>query len=440
MLAACSFLAAPDIPADRETGHGGKIYVTTVPAGATVICDGSAAGAAPVTIKSLAPGNHLLIARHPGYHELRRTISLQPGQTLPVSINLQPVTGLVIIHSSPEGAEVEIDGASKGRTPLLLTDLKVGEYMVSLKKIGYVDKKVDLKIEDRIPKKISIDLTSDSAKLILKSIPSGAAVAVNGLARGSTPVTVERIPAGETKVEFTLEGCEPYSRTVKLAAGETQEMNAKLREIPGQIKVVSIPASARIYMNNQFKGESPVTITNLAPGDYRLRAELTAHKPSARTITLKRAEQVVEEFRLQSNSGALELVTEPAGVKIFIDDREIGETKAKPDKTDRISETFKDETVPVGKHEVKLNKEGFFSKTFTITVEKDKTVSRHEKLERRFIPDYEVTTPSRVYQGVLIQIEPTGAVRLEINPGIIKTIPARDIRDRRPIRKRETQD
>jgi hypothetical protein len=39
-----------------------------------------------------------------------------------------------------------------------------------------------------------------------------------------------------------------------------------------------------------------------------------------------------------------------------------------------------------------------------------------------------------VYKGVLVEVDPEGNVRLELRPGIIKTIPAADVVTRRPIR------
>ena len=124
-----------------------------------------------------------------------------------------------------------------------------------------------------------------------------------------TPLTVDRIPEGEATLEMTLEGCEPYKQTVKLAAGEAQELRAVLKPIPAELKVVSIPPGARIYIDTQFRGEAPVTAKDLAPGSYRVRAELVAHEPVARTVELTRAQKLVEEFRLESNSGLFQLIS-----------------------------------------------------------------------------------------------------------------------------------
>ena len=74
-----------------------------------------------------------------------------------------------------------------------------------------------------------------------------------------------------------------------------------------------------------------------------------------------------------------------------------------------------------------------------VSVERDKTTTRHVKLERRFIPNCEVRTDTDVIRGVLVEVDPSGAVKLEIRPGIIKTIPAAAIRYRGPIREKATE-
>ena len=429
LLAAVLPAVAQDMPA------GAQLYIATTPAAATVVWDGSTKGPTPLTLTGLKPGKHLLSVKKEGYRAIHRTVAVEEGKKAALQLDMARLTGLVLIHTKPEGAIIDIDGADRGKAPVLVTDLPLGRYRIRASLAGYVAKEVDLTVDNRIPVKVDIELPSSSAALRLTSRPEGAHVTVNGIAKGQTPITVERIPEGNVVLELWLEGCESYKQTIKLAAGETQDIEAVLKPVPALLKVVSIPPGARIYVDNQYRGESPVTVRELEPGEHRIRAELPAHKPMARTVTLTRAQELIEEFRLESNSGIFELITEPAGVKVFVDGKELGTTNAKKDETDRVSLPLKIALLTIGDHKVHLIKEGYYDKEFSIIIEKMKTVTRHEKLERRFIPDYEVITPSRVYRGVLKSIDAEGTIRLEIRPGVIKAISADKVRARRPIRK-----
>ncbi len=428
-------LAVMAVAADNPVvPRNGQIVVTTKPEGALVACDGTVHGPAPVTLTNLAPGDHLLTASRAGYREQRLTVTLAPDQRTAAELTLEVVTGLVLITTVPPGATVEINNANRGETPLLVTDLPFGSYRLKLTKTGLRPHEHDLTIDSRKPKHIEISLASSSATIQLDSRPSGASVTLNGVDRGTTPCTLDQVPEGEATLELTLAGCEPYRQTLRMQAGEQQTLTAPLKQIPAALSIVSLPAGARIYVNNQFRGEAPVNLANLEPGDYRVRAELEAHEPLARTVTLERAGKLTEEFRLTPNCGSIDVITAPAGVHVFVDGRDCGVTRAPTNETDRVSEPLRIERVALGTHKLELTRKGHFSKETAVVVERDKTVAVQIALEQRFIPDCEVRTATDVFRGVLSEVDPQGNVRLFTRPGVLKTISASDIVSRRALR------
>lgn len=411
-----------------------QLRIETTPPGATIKCDGVLCDPSPTVLENLPPGEHLIAAVLDGHKPAHATVRLVAGQRTGLTLVLEPITGLMLFHSQPEGADVKIEGALRGRTPLLVYDLPVGRYRANFSKDGFQSVDIDIIVRDRAPVKHSVTLKSDSASLSIRSTPPGAVVTVNGAAYGNTPCSVERVPAGDCVIELSLDGCEPYKQNVKLSAGQNEQINAVLKEIPGSMEIVSIPEKARIYVNNEFKGESPVMLKPLPPGNYRIRAELRGHAPMARDITLERAANRTAEFRLQRNCGMLEITTEPAGVQVFIDGENMGTTKNKIDGTDQISQPLTIDLIPIGAHRLQLSKSGFESKNAELTVEKDKTNILHEKLKKIFIVDHRVRTRAATYEGMYLGMEDDGSIRLEIKPGIAKTIPISDIISQGPIK------
>ena len=59
-----------------------------------------------------------------------------------------------------------------------------------------------------------------SSSLIVTSEPSGARVVVDGIGRGSTPVTIEYMAFGEKHVRVLLDGYRSEERTVRLTASQ----------------------------------------------------------------------------------------------------------------------------------------------------------------------------------------------------------------------------
>lgn len=417
----CTLKAAPPPPVRAE------LLVTTEPGGALIACDGLTKGNAPITVQNIEPGEHLITATLPGHAESRRTVSVIAGQRLPIAIRLEPVTGLVLVETTPPGAEVKVNGADRGKTPMLITDLPLGTHRIKLTIPGFAPREIDLNIKDRIPTSIKTSLASDSAKLDITSEPVGARVTLNGADKGVTPCVVDRIPAGDNTVELTHKGFYPFKQTIKIVPGTDERLQAVLKPIPSGLTVVSIPSKARVYVENQFRGETPLELSDVEGGTVRVRAELSGYETVARTITIERGKKVVEEFRLEKNSGALEIVTEPAGVKITVDGQDAGVTLAKKSETDRSSQPLLIDFLSAGEHTVKLTRPGCAPKEFPVQIERDKTTARTEKLEERFAVNYEVRTFSGIVQGALKEIDESGNIRIEVKPGIVRTIKKGDI-------------
>ncbi len=409
-----------------------QVSITAEPDGATLIVDDVPRGSTPAVLTDLELGEHLIILRKPGFREGRFTLSLAPGQNLVQQYRLDPLTGLLLLRSDPPEAEVYVGGAFRGKTPLLLTDLPLGTHRIRFNKSGFRSKEIDVSLTDRTPRKEEITLSADTGKLLVVSHPAGAQVKLNGIFKGVTPCACDGVQEGNVTVEVTLDGYQPWKDTVRVAAGQEQKMEISLPVIPSELQVVSLPPKARIYLNNQFRGETPLTLRDLPPGTYRVRAELPGHDIQARDVLIQPASQVVEEFRLQPNVGSIYVTTEPPGAKVFLDGKEVGTTASKPDGTNRVSEALLIANVPIGRHELSVSLKQYAARPVTVTVEKDKAVSQHVKLERHFVPDYEVNTTRGIIRGVLVWVH-DGNVKLEVAPGVFRVIPAAKIKTQRPL-------
>lgn len=432
-LLICVTLIAGGVPA-QDQQDSAQIHVLVSPGGSTVRCDGRIHGIAPVTIPNLAPGRHLLVVAKQGFRQLRKSVVVEAGQKLTLELQLEPMHGLLLVHSTPAGAEVTINGASKGTTPALVTDMPFGAYRMQISRPGYLAKELDLRISRRRPERIAVALTANSAALLLDSAPPGADVTVNGIAQGRTPCSVENITSGEAHIEIGLKGYETFRQTVTVTPGQREELTAQLKAVPAKLEIVSRPEGARIYVDDQFRGEAPVVFDALDPGPYRVRAEMAGYEVTARDITLEPADDRVEEFRMQSDVGSLEITTEPAGVSIFIDGEQKGTTTSKPGETDRVSDPMRLRMVSSGKRMILLTKKGYYDIEIAVDIEREDVTVFHKKLKRRFIPDYEVRTKARTVRGVLVEIDEKGNLRLEVAPGIFKTINAADVRAHMPLR------
>jgi hypothetical protein len=87
-----------------------------------------------------------------------------------------------------------------------------------------------------------------------------------------------------------LSGYAADSRTVTVYSGQTASYTPVLQAQPnpvntGAIFAQSTPDGASIYLNGAYQGTSPVTITDLVPGTYTLKATLSGYADDVQRIT-----------------------------------------------------------------------------------------------------------------------------------------------------------
>lgn len=114
----------------------GRIKVVSPVPEARVFIDGAAVGTAPVD-KEVAAGEHFIVVEQTGYAKFEQKVAVEAGQTVTVPANLKSV-GKVRFLSSPEGAEVVVNGQSIGKTPLT-QDIDAGTHVVTVRLSGYYD-------------------------------------------------------------------------------------------------------------------------------------------------------------------------------------------------------------------------------------------------------------------------------------------------------------
>ncbi|MFA7172790.1 MAG: PEGA domain-containing protein [Kiritimatiellia bacterium] len=403
------------------------LTVHSEPDGARITVNHRERGVTPLTITDLTAGRYLIRASQEGYSDSFESVSLQPGITSDVKLMLAPELGLLLVDSDPVGAEVTSKGVSLGSTPLLVTTLRPGDHRLSIALPGFQTKEINLTLNGRTPHREVVALVADSGTLNITSEPTGAEVQINGITRGKTPCEIDRIPGGSVKLAVKQDGYTPHLRDIALAAGERQQLNIELEPLPGSLKIITIPEGARVYLGNEFKGESPYNLIDIAPGSYRIRVEMAGHTPLARDIEVEKGTSRTEEFRLTRNTGILTIITAPAGATIMVDGKKAGLTEAGKADTSAVSNPLSIGDIMAGDHEIEIIRKGYAPQKRPFTITQDQTTTLQIKLVRQFIPNYEVTTTRSYYKGVVEFINEEG-IRIETAPGVSQTIPMKDVK------------
>jgi hypothetical protein len=146
---------------------------------------------------------------------------------------------------------------------------------------------------------------------LVRSDPSGASVTVDGVSRGTTPLALRDLPLGTREVTVTRRGYLAERRTVAI----TKERPARTLDVrlsaaaaapprpstpatlgrpaatTGSLQIDSRPSGASVTINGNPRGTTPLTINDLAPGEYRILMSMTGYRNLATTVRVVAGER-----------------------------------------------------------------------------------------------------------------------------------------------------
>jgi hypothetical protein len=210
-------------------GGVGIVRVLCDAQGARAFLDGTDYGPAPVDIKDVKAGDHILQCKAPGMQVGERKITVAAGQSKIEKFDLNPEAPtdqgtLKVVSTVPE-AQVFIDGANVGKVPVE-KKISAGEHPVVVQREGYKQFEQKVRIEAGQTVTVQADLKG-VGRLRILSTPSGATVLINGIPGGKTPLDQE-VEVGETVIRIEMPGFQPYEQTLTIDAGKPQTISREL--------------------------------------------------------------------------------------------------------------------------------------------------------------------------------------------------------------------
>ena len=145
----------------------------------------------------------------------------------------------------------------------------------------------------------------------MHSTPAGAAVTIDGVERGVTPVAVRGLALGSRSVVVTRAGYRPSQRQVTLTL-ERPSRSLEIGLVPisaggstpaaardGALVVDSRPAGATVTIDGRPAGVTPLTIDGLAPGDHTVRIERPGYRAVTTTVAVGIGQRARVAVRLE---------------------------------------------------------------------------------------------------------------------------------------------
>jgi hypothetical protein len=361
-----------DVVSSKETslnailqGKNGSIIVESEPTNAKIFVDNDYIGVTPAEICQVVPGRYAVNIKKDGYDIWKQMVVVEANKKISLTAILKGKHGAIAIESDPTNAKIYIDGDDKGTTPVTLTDLKPGEYTVTIKHNEYVTWENSVKVQPEKETFITAVLLKKYGSIFLESDPSNANISLDGKNIDTTPARLNTIAYGIHLVEVIKDGYEVWRRNVKVEPGKEKSLTATLQLHTGSVTIESEPTKAMVYLDGKHVGTTPDSFASIVPGTHEINVKLDGHDVWSELVNVEAGKDKLLSASLQKMTGSVMIESEPAKAIIYFDGNKIGET---PDII--ISSS-------IGSHLVEVRKDGYNTWTKNIDIEpgKEKTLS-----------------------------------------------------------------
>ena len=224
----------------------GSVQIDSIPPGAQIQLDGRTdpTWVTPLSLSGISPGQHTISVSKAGYSAETRTVGVASGSRGAVSLHLAPINALMVVNSTPAGADVILDGKSTGRVTPVQFAVEKGSHTLALRKPGYLEETTSADLSagqnfqfapalralgnaDEIRsvgkfKKLfggSNDSTAGMGSMLVRTQPKGAQIAINQRILEKLSPTEFMLGPGNYVVDITLTGFKPIHKVVSVEKG-----------------------------------------------------------------------------------------------------------------------------------------------------------------------------------------------------------------------------
>ncbi len=197
----------------------------------------------------------------------------------------QAQTGELYVQSDPPGAAILLDGVDTGQvTPVLLRELEPGAHALRVEQ-GCQVAEEEVLVRPRLVARSELELALGVGSLELESIPTGAAVKLDGDPRGDTPLSLAEVACGEHELAFSLAGYAPVVQSLSLPVGQELAINLELEALDyGTLVVIPSPLDAEVVVDGDSVGQGALTLEGVMAGSHEVEVRAVGLPPQFRTV------------------------------------------------------------------------------------------------------------------------------------------------------------
>ena len=297
------------------------IDIDSSPQGAQIWIDDEYCGVTPLTEYFDRPEDHTFKLCLDEYKPYQKSFFISESRTLDVVLEPLPEAVVepfiyIVIVSSPQGAQIWIDGEYCGVTPLRESfdrpgdhtfKLSLNEYKPYQKSFFISESSILDVVLEPLPEEIPTPVVEPFIYIVIVSSPQGAQIWIDGEYCGVTPLRESFDRPGDHTFKLSLNEYKPYQKSFFIS--ESSILDVVLESLPEEtptpvaepfiyIDIDSSPQGAQIWIDGEYCDVTPFTKYFDRPGDHTFKLSLNGYK-------------TCQESFFISESRTLDLILEP---------------------------------------------------------------------------------------------------------------------------------
>jgi tetratricopeptide (TPR) repeat protein len=245
------------------------------------------------------------------------------------------LVGFIAVNSEPPGARVSVNGDFVGITNFFPVEVHTGLARVEIELVGHDPvSRNEVNILPGETRTIDVTLVRNSAKLPIITQPADVEIWVDGEQIGKTagnlppdlrsfmpakydveklsaPFDLAALSVGRHTIEFRRDCYE--SARISFQAEEPKDYTAeivRLEDSIGQLRLTSTPDGARVFVDGEYKGNTPLDLSRVCSGPHHVEVKHPTGK-YVEDIELGRDEDLSLECPIRPSLAFFGIAAEP---------------------------------------------------------------------------------------------------------------------------------
>lgn len=223
----------------------------------------------------------------------------------------------ISVRTDPAAAVVDINGTLPAVRFGDRVLLRPGAYLIKATREGYSPAQLQAKVTNETNQSFSLKLQKLPGRVRV-DVPTQARVTVDGKAVGNAPGEFTLAP-GKHTIAIAAARYQPFSGEVDVVGeGKSQAFTPQLVPAWAEVTVSSEPAGAKLFVDGEERGVTPLT-TQVLAGNHPVELRLEGFQSWTTDVQVKANEPMnLGPVRLGLPDGRLALRSEPSGASVSV--------------------------------------------------------------------------------------------------------------------------